>query len=121
MANATIHVHGVREVNRAFRQIDRQLAKEFGGDLKDAAAPVVSSAKGKVTRYQGAKVSTIRARRAGARVYVEQSAKKVTGLRFDFGALQMRTVLIPALDENANQVFDAVEHVLNKYANSAGF
>jgi hypothetical protein len=121
MAGSTVRVFGARETARAFRQIDRQLATNFGNDLKNAAAPVVSSAKGKVSRYQGASIGTIRAKRAGARVYVEQSAKKVTGDRADFGALQMRTVLIPALDENADEVFNEVEHVLNRYAAEGGF
>ena len=116
----TVRVFGVAEVNRAFRQVDRSLASEFGADLKAAAAPVVAAAKAK-ERWQGASINTIRAKRAGARVYVEQSAKKVTGKRGDFGALQMRQALIPALDENAAEVFAGVELVLDKYADHAGF
>jgi len=120
MADLTVRVYGVQEVNRAFRQVDRSLASEFGKDLKLAAEPVVRAAKAK-ERWQGASIGTIRAKRAGARVYVEQSAKKVTGKRGDFGALQMRQALIPALDENAAEVFAEVDHVLNKYADHAGF
>ena len=118
--DTTVRVYGVQEVNRAFRHVDRSLALEFGKDLKAAAAPVVAAAKAK-EKWQGASIGTIRAKRAGARVYVEQSAKKVTGKRGDFGALQMRQALIPALDENAAEVFAGVEIVLDKYANSAGF
>jgi hypothetical protein len=116
-----VEVRGVREVNSALRQIDRKLASEFGADLKVAAAPVVEAAKSKEQRWQGASVNTIRARRSGARVYVGQAAKKVTGLRGDFGALQMRQALIPALDEGAVEVFAAVDVVLDKYASEAGF
>lgn len=115
-----IRVQGVREVNAAFRKIDRKLASEFGNDLKKAAAPVVDAAKQK-EKWQGASIGTIRAKRTGARVFVEQSARKVTGLRGDYGALQMRDALIPALDENTAEVFGEVEKVLNHYASSAGF
>lgn len=121
MAAATIRVHGAREVVAAFRKVDKKLAAQFGNDLKKAAAPVTDTARAKVTRYHGAKVNTIRARRSGPRVFVEQGARKVTGKRGDFGALQMRTVLMPALEERSGEVFDRVEEVLNNYARSAGF
>lgn len=118
---ATIKVHGAAEAVKAFREIDKQLAKDLGNDLKEAAAPVVAAAKQKVTAYDGASVNTIRARRSGPRVYVEQGAKKVTGNRGDFGALQMVEVLIPALDEKSDEVLAHVDGVLTKYALSAGF
>ena len=117
--NATVHVAGIREVNAAFRKIDRKLASEFGNDLKKAAAPVLEDAKTTADRWGVG--GTIRSRRAGPAVYVQQSARKTTGLRPDFGALQMREALIPALEDNRNAVFTEVERVLNKYANSAGF
>jgi hypothetical protein len=120
MAESTVRVFGVQETNAAFRRVDRALAAEFGADLKLAAEPVVRAAKAK-EKWQGASIGTIRSRRAGARVYVEQSKAKVTGRRGDYGALQMRDALIPALDENADEIFIAVDHVLNKYANEAGF
>lgn len=119
--NAGVRVHGLREVNAAFRKVDKKLASQFGNDLKKAALPVVEEAKQKETRWAGASIGTIRAKRSGPRVFVEQSARKKTGLRGDFGALQMRDALEPALDEKSDEVFRAVDVVLNKYANSAGF
>ena len=119
--NSTVRVHGAREVVAAFRKIDKKLAREFGNDLKKAAAPVVDAAREKETKWQGASIGTIRAKRSGARVFVEQSAKKTTGLRSDFGALQMREALVPALDDKTDVVYAEVTLVLNKYANSAGF
>jgi hypothetical protein len=116
-----VRVEGTREVIRAFREIERKLATDFGNDLKRAAEPVVDSAKGKISRYRGASLGTIRSRRRGGTVYVEQSKGKVTGLRGDFGALQMRRGLIPALGENEAQIVAAVNQTLDKYANSAGF
>jgi hypothetical protein len=118
---ATIRVHGVRETAAAFRAVDAKLARQFGNDLRQAAEPVAASARDKVTRYAGASVNTIRPKRSGARVFVEQSARKVTGRRGDYGALQMRTVLEPALDERAPEVFDEVDRVLNEYARAGGF
>lgn len=116
-----IRVHGVREVSAAFRTVDRKLASDFGGDLKKAAEPVAVAGRQKVTRFQGASVKTIRTKRSGPRVFVEQGARKVTGNRGDFGALQMRTVLVPALEEQSDEVFDNVEKVLEHYARVTGF
>ena len=113
-------MQGVREVNAAFRKIDKKLANEFGNDLKKAAAPVVDAAKQK-EKWQGASIGTIRAKRSGPRVYVEQSARKKDGKHGNYGSLQMREALIPALDENTAEVFNEVEKVLNRYASSAGF
>jgi iron uptake system EfeUOB component EfeO/EfeM len=54
-------------------------------------------------------------------VYVEQSARKVTGLRGDYGSLQMTRGLEPALDEKTDEVFESVRDVLDKYAEGEGF
>ena len=40
-----VHVEGVRELDRAFRYIDRALQVELRGELKDAAEPVRSTAE----------------------------------------------------------------------------
>jgi hypothetical protein len=118
--NATVRVQGVREVQKAFRGVDRSLAAEFGQDLQKAAEPVAQAARAK-EKWQGASINTIRTRRRGVNIYVEQSARKVTGLRGDYGALQMRQALEPALDENSGKVFSEVASVLDKYANREGF
>ncbi len=119
--NAGVRIHGLREVNAAFRKVDTKLVREFGNDLKKAALPVVEQTQQLEQQWAGASISTIRARRSGPTVYVEQSARKKTGLRGDFGALQMRAALEPALEDKSDIVFREVEHVLNHYANSAGF
>jgi hypothetical protein len=117
---ATVRVEGVARVQKAFRGIDKSLATEFGKDLQKAADPVVQATKAK-EKWQGASIGTIRSRRRGINVYVEQSARKVTGLRGDYGALQYRQALVPALTENEDEVFSEVERVLDGYANREGF
>ncbi len=121
MSSATVRVSGLRELQSAFRKIDRHLVSDFGNDLKKLAEPVARTARAKVTRYAGASVSTIRPRRSGLTVYVEQSARKVTGRRGDFGALQMRTVLEPALDEHSDQIMEGADDLLGRWAGDAGF
>jgi len=110
-----------RPVVKAFAAIDVDLKKRLGDDLKEAAAPVVETARQLVERYPGAKVNTITSRRLGPRVWVQQGAKKVTGRRPDFGALQMTKVLMPAATQREEEVRRGVNSALNRYAIEAGF
>ena len=117
----TIRVENARAVYAAFRKVDQKLATELGADLKKAVAPVVDAAKQKEQRWAGASINTIRSKRSGLRVFVEQSARKKTGLRPDFGALQMSSALEPALEENVEGIRGDVEDTLDRYARAAGF
>lgn len=47
-------------------------------------------------------------------VNVEQSLRKTTGLRGDWGSSQMRFSLIPALDENAPETAKAMEEAMEQ-------
>lgn len=115
-----VRVRGLRETVSAFRKYDRALGTELRNELKKAAEPVAASARSKVTRWQGASTK-IAPRASGASVFVRQNARKVTGRRGDFGALQMRRAFIPALQENEEKVLSEVEDALDRFASSAGF
>lgn len=117
---AGIKVHGLREVNAAFREMDRKLAKDFGDDLKSAADPLVEEVRHLEGRWRGASISTIKARRSGPKVFVAQTAKKVTGKRPDFGRVQMLGAFIPAREAKEDEVFDLVERVLDRYSHESG-
>lgn len=86
--------------------------------LKRAAEPVRREAVSLISRYQGAKTSTIGPRVVARGVYVTQRARTVNGLRGDFGALQMTHGMIPALEHNlpaveraADEALDTIEHI----------
>lgn len=114
MASSTIRIRGLKETAAAFRRLDKGLIKELQGGFKDAAEPVASSARGKISRYQGASVGTIKPKARQLNVRVEQGARKVTGKRGDFGSLQQRK-LIEALDENQSEVYGKIERVLDRF------
>ncbi len=52
---------------------------------------------------------------------MRQRARRTTGKRPDFGALQYRTVLLPALEENEGRVLHEVEVMLETLALGNGF
>ncbi len=121
MPSPTIQVEGLRELNRAFGQVSKELQKELRTELKRAAEPVAAAARVKGMRF-GARTAMgyVAGSRAGGAV-VRQRRRKTTGLRPDFGVLQMRTVLEPALAENEDAVVREVRQLLDRVIDGAGF
>lgn len=119
-STSTVRIHGLREAQRALQKVNREAAKRVRDTLKQVAEPVAEDARTKLARYPGASVGTIGPRATMRGVFVTQRARKVTGSRPDFGALQMTRVLIPALEENEDMVLDEVEQALDKLGRQAG-
>ena len=113
----SIRDEGVRELRSALKEVEGGL-KDFRGEMKRVAAPVVEEAPSMGSRYAG--IGKFNPRTSGTTVAVQQSARKVTGQRGDFGALQMRTVLEPALDAREGEVIEILEDVLDGLINKAG-
>ena len=116
-----VNVKGYREVIRALNRTDKETKKTLKDALKAAAEPVAADARSLIAKYQGASVSTIQPRVVTSGVYVTQRAKKKTGKRPDFGSLQMRRGLIPALYDHENDIVDGVDHAIGILINREGF
>lgn len=108
-----VQIKGLQEVVRGFNRVHRATSRQIQAELKKAAEPVATSAREKVSRYPGASVGTIGPRAAGASVFVTQRARKVTGLRGDFGGLQQRR-LDEALNENEDGIELRLERALDR-------
>lgn len=108
----TVHVKGYREANRALQQVDKDTAKYVLDGLKDAAKPIADDANRRLDRYQSVGPIVARASRSG--VFIRQSKRKKTGLRSDFGALQMRTGLIPAAEDGERELVERVDDALGR-------
>ena len=121
MAAATVRVEGLRELTAVFRRLEGDVKNTVRDELKEVARPVIDDTRAKIGRYQGAKLNTIRPRVTGRSVFVTQGARKVTGKRGDYGALQMTRGLMPALDENSDRIVRGLEHALDRLGSSAGF
>jgi hypothetical protein len=52
---------------------------------------------------------------------VEQRRRKTTGQHPEFGSLQMRRALLPAMREEEPQVLEALENMLEGLGRSNGF
>lgn len=121
MAVGAVRVEGLRELNQAFGRYHKQLQKELREELKKVAEPVAADAREKASRFGPKTTRGIAAgTRAGAAV-VRQRNRKTTGHHPEFGALQMRTALEPALEENTDEVLERVETMLDRLGYMNGF
>jgi hypothetical protein len=121
MAQGTIRVKGLRELDRAFRQLEGGIPKTTRNELAEVARPIADTAREKISQYRGAKLNTIRPRATGRSVFVTQAARKVTGKRADFGSLQMSHGMLPALDEYGDEIIRGLETELDRLASRLGF
>jgi hypothetical protein len=121
VASSTVRIKGLRETIRAFNKLEASVALEIRNELKDLAEPVAETARQKISRYAGASVGTIGPRASVRGAFVTQRAKKVTGQRADFGALQMTRGMIPALEEHEDEIVSGVEKTLDRLTATAGF
>lgn len=110
----TVQVKGIRELVRACDAADKETKKLVRGRLREVAEPVLTDARSKLSRYDARSASRlgISVRRVGT-VAVEQRLRRTTGAHPQFGALQMAEVLIPALDENADEIEKRFEKALD--------
>jgi hypothetical protein len=121
MADQTIHVQGLRDLQRAFALADKSVSKELRKSLRDAAEPVRSDAARlavqEITRI-GPRWSQMRVGVTRTLVYVapKERGVKSRGLqqrkRKNLAPLLRDRALDPALDRNIGQVERKVEQML---------
>lgn len=117
----TVNVKGYKEVIRALNRTDKETRKTLKDALKEAAEPVAVTARGLIAKYRGASTSTIQPRVVTKGVFVTQRKRKTTGMRPDFGSLQMRKGMIPALYDHEDDIVEHVDHAIGVLINREGF
>jgi hypothetical protein len=112
-----VKVKGLREFIRATDHAQRETKRLVREELAAAAEPVRAEAERRFSTIdaQSAAGYAVSVRRAGL-VMVVQRLRKVTGLRPDYGALQMRNALLPALAAKEGQVEHRLERAVDEIA-----
>jgi hypothetical protein len=119
---SSIKITNLRQFHRALKDYDEDLKRELEQELKDAADIVRTDARRRFSTIDVRSAAGFRPRVKGfGRVLVEQSRRRSTGQRPDFGSLQMRRALIPAVYDNRERVMDAVENMLDRIGLQEGF
>jgi hypothetical protein len=119
--DVSVRVTGLREVQRAFRAMGKEADKMVRDELKQVGDIVRADA---AQRFESISPSSAAGYKVSVRqgsISVRQSKRKTTGKRPDFGTLQMRVALEPALAANEQQVVRALDAALDRLASKQGF
>jgi hypothetical protein len=119
---AEVKIHGIKQLHSAFKQYDEKLKRELEAELLEAARIVASDAIQRFSTIDARSASGFRPRLRGfGRVVVEQRRRKTSGKRSDFGSLQMRRALIPAMGDNQARVIEHLDDMLDRIGRREGF
>lgn len=121
----TVHVHGLRELNKAFGLMGKELKKELRDEIKNVGEPVRQAAEMKavtgITNI-GDRWSQMRLGVTSSVGYVAPKARRRGGSpRPKFAALLMNRAMIPALEQNEPQTIRRFEEMLDRLADRFGF
>lgn len=102
-------MHAASRAEKETKRKVRETFREVGDIVKVEAAERFRE----IDERSAAGYRTVVRRRG---VSVEQSLRRTTGQRPDFGALQMRTALEPALEAKEGEVTEAMEDAVDEIA-----
>lgn len=119
-ANTSIKVKGLRELNRDFGRINRELRRDLQKEMQNVASVVSDDAREWATRLYGPSVGNkIRPRVRGASAFAESRAQS-KGLRPNFGGKVMG-VLLASRAKKQDEVIRGLEDMLDGLASENGF
>lgn len=117
MAAGTVRVKGLRELVRAADASGKETKKQVRARLRTVGELVRDESRSLFSDIDSGSAAgyAVRVRRAGL-VVVEQRRSRVTGLRGDYGALQMRRALLPGLANKSTELEREFEQALDDIA-----
>lgn len=110
----TLIVKGYSDLIRSFDRSQAQLGFELRNELKEVGELVRVDAAARFKHYNARSAAGYRTYVTRKAVNVSQSIKRTTGRNPEYGALQMRKALLPALDAKEGQIMLGFEKVLDK-------
>lgn len=115
MAQA-IRVRGLRELQRTLQQADKETRKQVRAVLKETGEIVRKEGANRFESIDSGSAHGFKVRVRQRGVSVEQSKRKTTGKRGDYGQLQMRKALDPAVKDKHDEIVREFEQALDKIA-----
>lgn len=116
MAKETVRVRGLREFQRAAARGGKKARAGVRAALREAAEPVRATAVSLFSPVNAASAAGYRVAVRQRGVAVESRRRRTTGKHPEYGALQMRTALLPALARHEHDIEARVEHALDRIA-----
>jgi hypothetical protein len=124
-ATTGVKVRGLRELNRAIKQVEKDLRKELRDGLKDVAEPVRSTDEALASekiRNIGPTWERMRVGVTTKMVYVAPKARRHGGSpRPNLAGLLMDKAMQPALDQHEGDVVNRIERMLDRVGDKNGF
>jgi len=118
----SVHVKNLRQLHSALKRYNLELKLELEDRLKAIGEDVAANARDRFASVDPYSAAGIKPRLRGfGRVQVVQSRRRKTGTRPDYGSLQMRTALLPAVWESKDRIMDSVENMLDTLGRANGF
>lgn len=114
--SSTYRVNGMREFLRATDRAGKETKKEVRAAFRKVGEVIRVEAARNFESIDPHSASGYRTRVRQRGVAVEQSLRRVTGLRPDYGALQMREALLPAVEDKADEVVDEFNDAMDRVA-----
>jgi hypothetical protein len=112
----TLIVTGYRPLLKALQHADRDTRLYMREAFKEVGEVVRVDAQRRFERFSPVSAAGYRVRVRQRGVAVEQSLRKTTGRRPDWGARQMTDALLPALESKQGQVERGFEDAIDKVA-----
>ncbi len=113
----SVKVKGLREFQRACNKGGKEAKQGLNRRLVAAGQGVAEEARSRISRYSAKSAAGIRPRARVGTVVVEQRLRRTTGLRPEFGRLQMRRGLVPALEAKRPELERQLERMLADLVN----
>jgi hypothetical protein len=111
-----VRIRGYKQFLRAVNRADKATKHAVKAELRRVGDAVKSDAAARLSQYDAGSAAGLRTRVRVRGVAVEQSLRKTTGLRPDYGALQMTRALLPAVRENEQRTEQAMEAAIDRVA-----
>ena len=112
--NATLVVTGYKEFLRAAKNAGTATNREVRATFREVGELVRADAAQRLAKYSTTSAAGLKVRIRQRGVAVEQSLRKTTGDHPQYGSLQMRKALLPALTKDAPLVEAKFEEALDK-------
>jgi hypothetical protein len=112
-----VRIHGIKELDRAFKGLRKEVLKELRPQLRKAGEIVRAEGQSLFSRISPVSAAGYKVRVRQRGIAVEQTLPRVTGLRPDYGSLQMSLALVPALQAHESEVYDMVEAMVGDAIN----
>ncbi len=114
----TVKVDGLRDFMRDTNRAEKETKKKVRERLKESGEPVRAEWASTLSRYDVRSASKLRVRARVSGVHVEQSLRRTTGLRPDWGRLQ-QMLGESALERKQGEVENEMEKAADDIADIA--